>query len=78
MVIKTVSLNHLNETKPLTRLAKKIRKYECSKRKESFKREVKRIDDLTTKIQELAEEVRKRLIELPNYDRYISSAYVTV
>ena len=77
MVNKTDSLKQLNEPKPVTLLAKKIRKDECSKRKESFKREVKRIDDLTTKIQELAEEVRERLIKFPNYDRYVSSMIET-
>ena len=55
---ETLSSRRLGDPKPVTRLTKKIRKDDCSKRKKSFKEKVKKIDDLTTRIQEIAEEVK--------------------
>ena len=64
MVNNTVSLKRLDETKPVTRLSKKIRKYECLKRKEMYKRRVKRVEELTDKIKEFSEEVEEIILQL--------------
>ena len=60
-----LSHKRVYETGPVTRLVSKKRKDACSKRRNSFKKKVQKIDELTTQLQEISEEVRDLLVELP-------------
>jgi len=60
-----LSLKRLHEKGPVTRLNYEKRRDASLKKKKSFKSKVKKIDDLTTQIQEISEEVRDLLVELP-------------
>ena len=67
-----LSHKRVYETGPVTRLVYKKRKDACSKRRNSFKKKVQKIDELTTQLQEISEEVRDLLVELPTilYNHY--------
>ena len=70
-----LSLKRLTRLKtckgPVTRLNYEKRRVASRKRKDSFKEKVKKVDDLTTQIQEISEEVRDLLFEL--FDRDMPS-----
>ena len=66
-----LSLKRLHEKGPVTRLNYEKRRVASRKRKDSFKEKVKKVDDLTTQIQEISEEVRELLFEL--FDRDMPS-----
>ena len=66
-----LSLKRLHEKGPVTRLNYEKRRDASLKKKKSFKSKVKKIDDLTTQIQEISEEVRDLLFEL--FDRDMPS-----
>ena len=65
-----LSLKRLQEKGPVTRLKYEKRRDASLKRKKSFKSKVKKIDELTTQIQDMSEEVRQLLFELPNFKRW--------
>ena len=61
-----LSHKRVYETGPVTRLVSKKRKEKKRKeRRNSFKKNVQKTDELTTQLQEISEEVRDLLLELP-------------
>ena len=65
-----LSLKPLHEKGPVTRQKRQKRRDASLKKKNSFKKKVKKIEELTTQLQEISEEVRDLLVGLPNFDRY--------
>ena len=63
-----LSLKRLHEKGPVTRLIYEKRRDASLKKKKSFKSKVKKIDELTTQIQEISEEVRDLLFEVLDRD----------